>query len=253
MQRGNLISLSLAALLFTSFLLPHPAEGFINYYNEKGRLIRQYEADTSRTFIIKTSKTRFDIYSVNDSTEVGTATVNGIAVTTAIAVESLIEKGMINDELVRDNTVEVFNDPVFREMRARIRDTETGGRDSVNNKEYGGLLYSSGQIFYVDSGRYDALCEARKRAIRLPQRGVAEFHDHPSGCKGDLPFYPCADTALAKEPKICGHVQGPSRVDQQEVGRRTGYVFAMRARIVFIYDSKGIKATLPFSFFEQHR
>ena len=48
-------------------------------------------------------------------------------------------------------------------------------------------------------------------------------------------------------------VQAPSKEDQLATQNRTGIVFGMKSRRVYIYDSKGVKATLPFSFFERDK
>lgn len=50
-------------------------------------------------------------------------------------------------------------------------------------------------------------------------------------------------------------MQGPSRQDQEAVGEGTGYVFGMRADggLIYIYDKKGVKATLPISFVKKMR
>lgn len=256
MQRGNLIYLSLAGLLFLlvtlTALIPNPRDEFEYYYNEKGSLIYYRPSDISRTWVIKTSKSRFEIYTASDTSEVKNAAVNGITWSTALDVERLIGLHQVDSDLVTKNIVEIFNPTVFSNMRAVIMDNGKGGSDSVNNKEYGGLLHADGQIFQIDSGLYVPLCKSGKRAVILQSKGFAEFHDHPSGCRGALELYACTDTTLAKQPGGCGYTQGPSKIDQQAVGKRTGYVFAMRARIIFIYDNNGVKATIPFDFFERN-
>lgn len=227
--------------------------GVVTFYNEKGdRLYSEIITTASKTFVIKTCKSVDSIYSPLDrTTDAGIAQINGILPSTAREVERLIKLGRITDTIVINNIIEIFDKSIVLKMRGMIRDTEKGGADSVNNKEYGGMLFSDGEIFLRDSGRYVPLCIDGQLAVSLQSRGVAEFHDHPSGCTGKLYPYPCPDTVLAKRAIRCGHTQGPSLVDQQRVERRKGYVFGMRARVVFVYDNTGIRATVGFRFFEE--
>jgi hypothetical protein len=258
MHRGFTTNLSLAGMLLfllttLSSLYFSEDAGVVTFYNEKGdTLYSDITTTASKSFVIKTSKIIDSIYSALDKdTSAGIAQINGISPSKAREVERYIRLGYITDTLVVNNIIEIFDKSVFIRMRAIIRDTEKGGTDTLNNKEYGGMLFADGEIFLRDSGSYVPLCVNGQLAVRLPSRGVAEFHDHPSGCMGKLYPWPCPDTVLAKRAIKCGHAQGPSLVDQQRVERRKGYVFGMRARIVFVYDSTGIRATVPFRFFER--
>lgn len=258
MLRGNFIGLSLAGCLIIllttlSSLLPPPQmEGTVYYYNENGKLLFDSSATVSKTYVIRTQKKRDSIYTWGERfTGAGVANVKWIHEDLAEEVEYLIETKQLDHWKVKANIVEIVPVDILRKMRTIIQDNGNGGFDSINNKEYGGLLRPDGSFIMTASGKFFDLCDTsqHKRTVALRSRGVAEFHSHPSGCSGDLPVYPCTGPPEVLSWKPCMHGQGPSRVDQDSVEKRRGYVFGMRAKIIFIYDSTGILATLPFSFF----
>lgn len=255
MHRGYTINLSLAGmllfLLFTlsSLFTPRRTTGGIYYYNEEGTMLYRKDSAMTKYYVIKTKRAWSEIYSeAEDTTYAGTADVNTITSIKAGMVELLIWKKLVDSSTVQDNIVEIFGPDVLGEMLSTIQDDGQGGDNPLNNKEYGGLLNSSGEIIFDSIGRQGVLCGG-SRTVSLPTYGFAEFHSHPSGCIGRMWPWPCPYN-IPGDHRICGLGQGPSKKDQQAIDGRIGYIFAMRARIVFIYDKTGVIATLPFHVFK---
>lgn len=75
--------------------------------------------------------------------------------------------------------------------------------------------------------------------IRIGARG--NFHSHPNGIIKE-PF--------GKKFRFYYFIQGPSYQDQKMIRDKIGYVFAMRdsCQRIYIYDSTGVLATLPFEY-----
>jgi hypothetical protein len=65
----------------------------------------------------------------------------------------------------------------------------------------------------------------------LISKGNSDYHSHASGEKGKFAWQ-----------------QPPTKQDIQTCRpNRSEYVFGMRSKIIYKYDKKGVKATLPFN------
>ncbi len=215
------------------------------YLNEKGKEIYRVKNDQpDRTFVIKTTKKQSDVYTQGEI-DAGKAnvTVNSISKADAKTTEEQISKGNLTGDHM-SNVVETENVSTMKEMYNVVKkDNGGGGTSDANNREYGGV---------VDKDR--AVQEAPMGPVKNPQTDPnaevdittkstdrAEFHDHPSG---DVTTRPGSNT-IGGQTVTNNWVQGPSDVDISNVGKRTGYEFARRDGIVYIYNKTGVVATLP--------
>jgi hypothetical protein len=242
MQRGLPTKLSLAGLSFillttlSALLAPDRDAGGVYYYDENGVVLWYAPGDTAKSYVVRTTKSAQEIYGFLDSARLRDgsphqpAEVNGISRDLYNRVVMLIKNGYVDSGLVRDNVIEIESIMVFREIFKRIPDNGRGDTLLNNNREYGGMIRWDNSVRRIDTGARSFPCFGGA-GVRIWGRGKAEFHTHPSGFS----------------PRGCAFIQAPSHDDLEAVEKRRGYVFGMSSKLIYIYDSKGLHATLPFS------
>ena len=237
----------------------------IVYLNEAGKEInRKIDPAVNRTFIIRTNKTKRDIFlstelneeEVIDGKKVPKAAdVNSISNADAKSAAREIKKGNFDSEIVKQNTVEIENLDVISEMYSNIKDNGQGGIAEENNREYGGIKKKDGTLT-SEIGEIADPQNNPNAHISLSKSKV-HYHSHPSGYKGDEPLTPAQEMAKSVAPvgttisngsSSYFFMQGTSRQDQLNISPSgTGYQFGMRTGMGCIYNNTGIVATLPIS------
>lgn len=250
MKLGILNNLSWAAFLFLllttlSALLPlrHIKSG-IYYYDQNGKVIWFETGDISKSYVVRTTKTLEDIYGdlnklnpkLKDGSHYETAPLQRISIAVYDSVIQLIGNGDINNQLVKDNIVEIESMAVLRNVINKIPDDGSGGNYPNNNREYGGMIQPDNSLAFFEKGAFGNPC-LRGLSIKMRGDGKAEYHSHPSGTRFDIRF---------EEIYTCGFMQAPSKHDLQVAQHRRGYVFGMGNELIYMYDSSGIKAIFPF-------
>lgn len=135
---------------------------------------------------------------------------------------------------IRQNLMRLPNLEQQEMMMAIVReDNGKGGTGTNNNREYGGYIEDDQVIPYPPSAVSHPCSGTRGFAARS---GKENFHSHPSG-------------SYSQNGRICGYYQEPSETDIKAVtpGKQE-YVFAMAEKVVYVYNSNGILATIPFSY-----
>ena len=137
-----------------------------------------------------------------------------------------------SDPIAYANSVEIEGSPENRQkMVIEVsRDDGSGGTDSNNNREYGGVL-RNGEVILCPPGLVTDPSASASATITLPS-GSSSFHSHPSGTKTN------ATTTYF-------FVQEPSDGDKATAGSYIHYVFGRRDNTVYVYDSSGTLATIP--------
>ena len=79
--------------------------------------------------------------------------------------------------------------------------------------------------------------ESKYAFIDLPQ-GKTTFHSHASGTFSD-------NSSTNITPQTWSFIQHPSKIDIQEAGNTTNYVFGRGDKMVYIYNSNGVQAVIP--------
>lgn len=226
----------------------------INYYSERGRRIaRNLHAPRAGNFVIRTCKTKDELFEdwykrnpdEKSDTSYQPAPVCNISRKRARTVKRLIKMGAFMDTVVTNYIVPILPRKIIKTMYGGIGDSGKGIKWPDDYREYGSLIKvdSSFKIKIGDSVRPGS---KKKPGLDISGRGIGEFHSHPSGeeNKGVHAFIQGTSltdvtslTALQRENKI----------------QMTGYVFGMntKSHMIYIYDSAGIKATLPFRFMEK--
>jgi hypothetical protein len=262
--------------LFPSFTNPVTATETVRstdtayFFNERGKLIwQQPHASQPGCFVIKTRKKFQELYSdflrSDSSSNHGTkdyrpAEVQSISRKLSKTVEKLIRSGKIYDRLVQENIFQILDKECLQVMRSNIKGNCGDHDDNDNHREFGGLVKSDGTITFFAGSTSDPR-RFEGSTLEIKGSGDVEYHSHPAG------YIETEETAASEtvaslvtitgsktrtsEKKYVAYIQAPSGVDQQAVGHRTGYVFGMSSRLIYVYDNEGVKATLPIDFAER--
>lgn len=163
MKLGIVNNLSWAAFLFLllstlSALLPlrHIQSG-IYYYDQNGKVIWFETGDISKSYVVRTTKTPEDIYGdlsklnpkLKDGSHYDAAPLQRINITMYDSVIQLIGNGDINNQLVKDNIVEIESMSVLRNVINKIPDDGSGGNYPHNNREYGGMIQPDNSLAFL--------------------------------------------------------------------------------------------------------
>lgn len=212
----------------------------VYYYDENGIVLWYTYGDTARSYVVRTTKSAREIYGRLDSARLKDgsphqpAEIHAISKDLYNSVVDLVRNGYIDSSLVLQNLVEIEHVSVFRNIFSKIPDDGQGGTVLNNNREYGGMIRWDNSVPKIDTGDLSYPCTGGA-GVRIYGKGKAEFHTHPSG------------TFNNQHSSGCGFIQAPSKDDLEAVEKRRGYVFGMSSKLIYIYDSKGLLATLPFS------
>ncbi len=189
------------------------------YYNSLGYLIYDTE-DGNRTFVMRPSNANGESHRL----------VNYISEQEAIDTENKIRQGnLLGDHM--QNMIEIESVSALNAMKATIKDDGTGGNSDNNNREYGGIVNSSGEITNVSQG--DVRTFGNKAVVHLNVTGARSvYHSHSSGVKGFT--------------QGLGSSSLPSEEDFKAIGAATGYLFQMRTKEIVIFNDKKVQAIVPF-------
>jgi RHS repeat-associated protein len=200
------------------------------YYNEKGEEIYRVENNKlDRNFVIKTTQTTSDLYGAENRPGIGNS--NPISAEDAATTEAEISKGNLKGDHMK-NVVNLGTTKSIKKMMSIIKDDGNGGTSNNNNREYGGYK-KDGVVIPLSPGPIVDPTKTKNPSI---SGEVIDFHSHPSGTKqaGNV---------------VYGYLQPPSGTDIK-IEKGTSMVFGMRSQTIYMYDKKGVKATIPMSIFK---
>jgi len=225
-----------------------PSYGY--YYNEDGALIHiDSNARQEEYFVIKTKKTREQMFP--DRFAAGTkvlskgydpADINGISEKDSRDAEKYLRRGNIDEVKVQLNIIPMLDNRTIQKLLDTIWDSGMNLHKTNDFREYGGIIRKD-HSFTFNIGGIANPCSTKNPVVDTGKGGIADYHSHPSG-EGDT-------IEVDGTKRRCSFVQAVSKNDQREMHRgRFGYVFAMRDsfHLIYIYDSTGIRATLPFEY-----
>ncbi len=109
--------------------------------------------------------------------------------------------------------------------------------------EYGGTVGKDGTVTAATPGSVADPTKDCHATIEITtdRNTRSTFHSHPSG---NVVNAPPAGT-IGGSTTTYGFTQGPSSIDVNNVGNRTGYVFARGNGTVYIYNKTGVVASMP--------
>jgi hypothetical protein len=266
---SGLFFLTLAPIFSTASANTRPSDTAY-YFNERGQLLwQQPQAMQPGCFVIRTHKKFQELYhdflqsdsvTTQGSKPYKPADVQPIPRHVAKRVEKLIREGHVYHPLVRENILEILDKETLHLMRSHIKSSCSFHEDSSDHKEYGGLMKQDGNMTYF-AGLAGNPTRFEGSTLYIRGTGTVEYHSHPAGyvetteqrsSEAVINMVTITGSKTrTNERRYIAYIQGPSRVDQQAVGKRTGYVFGLSSRLIYIYDSEGVKATLPIAFAEK--
>ncbi|MCQ2082471.1 MAG: RHS repeat-associated core domain-containing protein, partial [Lachnospiraceae bacterium] len=197
---------------------------FGSYGNELARL----KSDSEVFYMIKTIKSTDEIYETNCSDE-----YKGSA--NPISLEEYVRAWMVlsclnsetgisfsSSDIPWESFSGIPNSDVAKQALGFIRDDGTGGQSDDNNREYGfNVNWGLSSIYAQVVG---SVATSNKQA-EIPCR---TNHTHPSGEKWQQP---------------------PSKQDILNAGYTPQYVWSLRNKVIYVYDSNGVNAVVPMSIY----
>ena len=262
MRRGMILLLPAAGIVLSN-LIPVPghsgnsrnlfdftstASTLVNelpgdFMNEQGEWIGNDGKNDGKLYVIKTAKNNFESF--------GDVKAAGISDSLSHNIEKFIRLNSGDSAAFQNNTglyTNVQEIEMSKEIRQKMleivkKDDGKGDTLSSNNREYGGTVDNEDRIKESSPGSVCDPSSGSGAGIDIPTSisTKIEFHSHPSGAR----------TIAAGEHKQltwCYH-QAASATDIEKVGNLVGYVFGRRDNIVYIYNNKGILATIPGKYF----
>jgi hypothetical protein len=225
-----------------------PSYGY--YYNEDGALIHiDSNAKREEYFVIKTKKNREQMFRDRFaagakllSADYAPADINGISEKASGDAEKYLRRGNTDEVKVQLNIISILDNRTIQKLLDTIWDSGRSLHKTNDFREYGGFIKKDHSFTFNIGGIADP-CSTINPVVDPGRGGIADYHSHPSGER---------DTVEGDGTKRrCSFVQAVSKRDQREMHHgRLGYVFAMRDsfHLIYIYDSTGIRATLPFKY-----
>ena len=122
-------------------------------------------------------------------------------------------------------------------------DDQTGKTKPENNREYGATLVK-GKVIESSPGPVTDPTKGMPATFGAFE-GVTTMHSHPSGTKRLLLGTSWATAMFG------GDKQAPSAQDIKVANSKTNYVFGMRDGTIYMYNKKGVIATIPLSTFKK--
>lgn len=227
------------------------------YFNEQGQqLFCDLKAPKRGNYVIRTCKTQQELYpdwfgrdTSKGSEDYRPAAVKNITQGESEEVEKLIRNGQVNDSLVTKNIVPILDKMLLKKILFRIIDSterDTSGEFKAYGgdgqfREYGGMIEED-STFTFTPGLVTDPRQPHNKGVNVGVGPLGNFHSHPGGEIRELIGY--------NKYRAYSFVQAPSYQDQQSIGNKTGYVFAMGKGVqtLYIYDKSGIKACLPIDY-----
>ena len=195
------------------------------YYSQDGLELYRYGANYSKTYVyvIKTYQSTSSMYSESNPKQKGNS--NPISENDYIKTRDEIINGNLQGEHMQNVTLFGTTSELMNAYKS-IKDNGKGGVSPLNNREYSGSFTEEG-VKNVKTGKSGD----PSKLAPLISKGNSDYHSHASGEKGKFAWQ-----------------QPPTKQDIQTCRpNRSEYVFGMRSKIIYKYDKKGVKATLPFN------
>ena len=207
------------------------------YFEEDGSKIGEVKSETDNYYVTKTVKTTDELYEKSNPDTKGYTTP--IKESDALRVKVIVNSVSHEDGVFKKSEIPahlVVKIPTPKEAEDAfhfIMDDGTGGTKAENNKEYGWNFNSQKEIM-EDSKVISPKAGDPTKDSYIPV-SFKMNHTHPSGTK-----------------KGSSWQQAPSKQDIENTPEGWNRnVWGMGSRLLYINDDKGVKATVPFSIYNQ--
>jgi hypothetical protein len=121
---------------------------------------------------------------------------------------------------------------------------DTGGTSPENNREYSGRFGGRNGVYDRSMSAIGSPSQGEPLATRTTGTTAKGYHSHPSG-KEPITINGESYTVFWQQP--------PSRKDISEAGTGNSYhyVVGMGSGLIYIYNRRGVVATIPISTFKK--
>ena len=213
-----------------------------DFLDENGRKIGTDGKNDGKVYVMKTTETKFD-------SEVSSA---GITKDQQKATEKFIKTNSGNtaafdaDNIAYSNSVEIEGATSTRQSMMNVAKNDK----TSNLYEYGAAISNDGTVGSVEKGPMIDPVNQKYASVEITTDGKTKsiMHTHPSYFKEE-------GRAGAGTIQMSGTItttkynQAPSDRDINNAGGRTNYAFGMRDGKIYIYNNKGVVATIPMNRF----
>ena len=220
-----------------------------DFYDGNGKHLGSDGKKDEKMYLIKTQKSEF-IGTTEKVPGAGLLKEEYQRAKKFIKENSTKEDAFTKDGKIYDDFVEIESKESTRAAMAKIANQDDGGGSDkpTNNREFGGQIDFSGN---VTEGLAGPVTTPIKGAVigYIPLEGTKTmFHTHPSGeilerVRGELGQPDGSSKTF--------YTQHPSAKDIANATEQVRYVFGMggKVSIIYIYNSKGVQATIPLDNF----
>ena len=213
-----------------------------SYYCEDGSKIGSIKSETNNYYVVRTTQTTDEMYAESSVDQKGNS--NQISQSDALRAKLIANSACSGDGVFSKEDipmhlfVQIPNQEEFDAAMKFIGDDGTGGRSDNNNREYAfNLLENEKRIGnkYVKDGYIatQKFCGEVQDASKstVVKTAYRRNHTHPSGV-GSM-----------------GHKwqQAPSATDIKNSNDVVRRVWGMGSNTIYLFNSKGVNATIPFS------
>ncbi|MBO4691915.1 MAG: hypothetical protein J5604_03960 [Bacteroidales bacterium] len=203
-----------------------------------GKIIGNDGIDDNRILVLKTEEKEF--ISGNDVIKgAGLSNKELKTIVNFIKKNSGNTKAFAQNDSPYKNSIEIISSQEIRGKMVDIvsQDDGTGGTLDNNNREYGGSIEDG----IVEQSAPGPICDPSKNEnpsmiIESKSKEAQTFHSHSSGDK----WYNKTHYFFS---------QPPSKLDIENAGNQTNYVFGRGDKNVYIYNSDGVQAVIPQKYF----
>lgn len=160
---------------------------------------------------------------------------------------------MKKNSIAYDNSVEIEGAQATRQAMADVvsLDNGKGGTGDANNREYGGTIQNNGEVIPAEPGDVTSPRYSKTATVTImtDENTKSTFHSHQSGTVTEREIVP-AGTIKTPRTDTYSFAQTPSPQDLQGAQEgQTRYVFGRGDGNVYIYNSNGVQAVIPFKNF----
>jgi RHS repeat-associated protein len=207
------------------------------YFNSQGDIIYSCGDDpnVNKYYVTKTTTTTSEMYPDPGSQN---GTVQSITPEAAENTENEIQNGNVTGSHMQ-NVTQIESPDRMTAMINSIGDEGNGGTNSANNREYSG--YFGGRSGVRNTATSNSGRPSQRQPLRTETIEGADFHSHPSGTER---------FTINGQSYTGSWQQPPSRQDINVSSNRNQYVVGMGTGLIYVYNRRGVVATIPIATFK---
>lgn len=209
-----------------------------DFISEDGTWLGNDGIDDKKVYVIKTTKTSFD----SGAPSAGISNKSKKDTEKFIKENSGNTQAFKNNSIAYDNSIEIESSESTRQAMVNIvnQDDGKGGTTPANNREYGGRIKKDGTVVEAPAGEVGDPINNTSASIIITTYFAEQstFHSHASGMR-------VTADQIGKWRQAPSYKPG----DIENSNNTREYVFGRRDNTVYIFNNKGVQATIPQQYF----